>query len=120
MEMEERIKICKICKNKSVSDEKGIVCKLTNEKPTFEDECPDFKLDQAEISHLNQDQIQDDEELNLGLKILSFCIPLAGAIIYFMNNKTHPKKAQQACSMAVWGFVVGIIINVISYIIQQS
>jgi hypothetical protein len=123
MEMEEKIKICKICQNKSYTSEKGIVCGLTNEKPDFEKECPDFKIDQLAISNQlqgqgqGQGQKQSDEELETGFKVLSFCVPIAGLILYFMNKDKFPKKASQACSMAIWGFVVGIVLNIIVYAI---
>ena len=34
----------------------------------------------------NADQPQNQEDLEIGLKVLSFCIPIAGAIIYFVNT----------------------------------
>ncbi len=40
-----------------------------------------------------EEQMNDDE-LHIGLKVLSFCIPLAGAIIYFTTNEKYPNKKQ--------------------------
>lgn len=54
---------------------------------------------------------QDD--LGIGLKIVSFCIPLVGAILYFVKKKEQPVAAKQACTWALVGVAVGIIINVI-------
>ena len=42
------------------------------------------------MSDLNQNpnvnQPQDQEDLEMWMKVLSFCIPIAGAVIYFMNK----------------------------------
>lgn len=63
---------------------------------------------------------QEDDNLSTGLSILSFCIPLAGAIIYFSNKSDKPVKAKKACNLALWGFFIGIVLNIISMIIQNS
>lgn len=67
-----------------------------------------------------QEQIQQqqnpDDKLSTGLAILSFCIPIAGAIIYFSNKDTMPNKAQAACHAALWGFGLGVLINVLGRI----
>jgi hypothetical protein len=117
MEMEEKIKICKICKNKKFTEDKGIVCGLTNEKPAFEDECPDFKIDQVGISNQFSGTVQSDDELETGFKILSFCIPLAGIILYFTHKEKYPRKSSQACSLAWWGIGVSVVINIIYFLI---
>ena len=54
-----------------------------------------------------------EDKLNIGLTILSFCIPLAGAIIYFVKKEKEPKSAKTACIAALIGVGVGIIINII-------
>jgi hypothetical protein len=61
---------------------------------------------------------QENDELSIGLSWLSFCIPLAGAIIYFSNKDNKPEKAKKACHLALWGMLVGFILNLISYAIQ--
>ncbi|KXK56300.1 MAG: hypothetical protein UZ05_CHB002000217 [Chlorobi bacterium OLB5] len=53
------------------------------------------------------------EDLSLILKIVSFCIPLVGAILWFINKDKNPKAAKSACTFALIGVAVGIIINVI-------
>ena len=54
-----------------------------------------------------------EDKLNIGLTILSFCIPLAGAVIYFVKKENEPKSAKTACVAALVGVGVGIIINII-------
>lgn len=55
-----------------------------------------------------------NDELSTGLKILSFCIPLAGGIIYFTNKDAMPNKAKSACHMALWGVGIGIVLNILT------
>lgn len=37
----------------------------------------------------NADQPQNQEDLEIGLKVLSFCIPIAGAIIILLIKIKH-------------------------------
>jgi hypothetical protein len=63
--------------------------------------------------------VKSGEDLNIGLKILSFCIPLAGLILYFVKKDKEPVAAKSACTWAVVGFSLGIIINVIITILNN-
>ena len=65
----------------------------------------------------NADQPQNQDALELGLKVLSFCIPIAGAIIYFVNKDKAPVKAKSACTMALIGFGVGLVAQIIQRIL---
>lgn len=56
---------------------------------------------------------QQTEDLSMILKIVSFCIPLVGAILWFINKDKNPKAAKSACTFALVGVAVGIIINVL-------
>ncbi|MFZ1633767.1 MAG: hypothetical protein WAT43_07815 [Chitinophagales bacterium] len=66
-------------------------------------------LDENQI--LKEDKSQ--EELGMGLQVLSFCIPLAGAIIYVSYMSNSPRKAKSACYAALWGLGIGVIINIL-------
>jgi len=69
---------------------------------------------------LNEPNHNPEDKLETGLKILSFCIPLAGAIIYFTSKEKSPNKAKQACHMALWGIGLALIIQIISVVITGS
>ncbi|AXG69655.1 hypothetical protein KORDIASMS9_01881 [Kordia sp. SMS9] len=43
--MNTKLEFCKTCVNRSFSSANGIVCGLTNEKPNFVLNCPDFEKD---------------------------------------------------------------------------
>lgn len=54
----------------------------------------------------------EKDELGTGWIVLSFCIPLAGAIMYFNHKERSPGKAKSACNAALIGFGIGILIRV--------
>lgn len=64
----------------------------------------------------NYNQPQDKEDLDTILKVVSFCIPLVGAILYFINKDKAPVKAKSACNMALIGFGVGLVLQIIMYV----
>ncbi|MCR9249887.1 MAG: hypothetical protein NXI20_05660 [bacterium] len=48
MNLEDRLKYCKLCDNKSLNLETGLLCKLTNRKPAFDNYCPDYSENKYE------------------------------------------------------------------------
>lgn len=54
----------------------------------------------------------NDDKLSTGLTIASFCFPIVGIFVYFSNKGTNPNKAQSACHAALWGFGIGIVLNI--------
>ena len=75
------------------------------------------------MSDLNQNpnvnQPQDQEDLEMWMKVLSFCIPIAGAVIYFMNKDKAPVKAKSACTMALIGVGVGLVLQIIQRVLMN-
>ncbi|MCB0536083.1 hypothetical protein [Flavobacterium filum] len=65
-------------------------------------------------------QENPDDKLSTGLAILSFCIPIAGAIIYFSNKDSMPNKAKSACHAALWGVGIGIVLNILGRLAGAS
>lgn len=57
---------------------------------------------------------KNDDELAIGWKILSFCVPIAGAIIYFNVGSKYPNKQKQACTMALIGVGVNLVIRILT------
>jgi len=56
-----------------------------------------------------------NEEQGVGmLGVVLFCIPLVGAIMYFVWKDDKPKKAKTACYLALGGIALGIVIRVIT------
>ena len=48
---------------------------------------------------------------SVGLNILSFFIPLIGLIVYLSMKGSKPIRAGAAGKAALWGFILGIVIN---------
>ena len=58
----------------------------------------------------------NEDKLSIGLKILSFFVPLAGAIIYFSYRDKYPKKADTACYATLLGLVILLVLKVLQSI----
>lgn len=50
--MNNTMEFCKICQNRKVDFHVGMLCKLTDKKPTFEDSCPEFLKDEKEAERI--------------------------------------------------------------------
>ena len=48
MDRKHQLSFCRICTKRSFTPKEGIICSLTNAKADFENECPNFDVDQAE------------------------------------------------------------------------
>lgn len=66
-----------------------------------------------EFHNENLPQGQSGEDLHIGLKILIVLIPIVGAVLYFTNRNTYPQKSKSACTFALIGMGVGILLNII-------
>ena len=66
---------------------------------------------------LNTPNQNPNDQLDTGMKVLSFCIPLAGAIIYFTSKEKTPNKAKQACHFALYGIGFGIVLQIIMTVV---
>lgn len=60
--MSYQLDFCKKCVNKSFSSSEGIVCGLTDKKPTFSTTCPDFEKDVKEERKIAQRKAIQDAE----------------------------------------------------------
>ena len=58
-------------------------------------------------------ELGKEDKLSTPLKVVSFCIPIAGAIIYFTSKDKMPLKAKSACHSALWGLGIGILLNIL-------
>ena len=58
----------------------------------------------------------NNEPLSGGVQVLSFCFPFIGGILYFVHQNSAPQKSKDACSAALWGIGVGIVLNILAAI----
>jgi hypothetical protein len=47
------------------------------------------------------------------LGVVYFCLPIVGAIMYFVWRDDQPAKAKRACTLALWGMAVGIGLRIL-------
>ena len=53
-----------------------------------------------------------DQGADTILKIVAFCFPIVGVILYFVWKQEKPKSANDVCKFAAIGFGVGIVLYV--------
>jgi len=68
-------------------------------------------------SQTKNQPLVNNEPLDGGVKVISFCFPIVGGILYFVHQKSAPQKSKDACHMALWGFGVGVVLNILSAIL---
>ena len=64
--------------------------------------------DNTESSNVN------NEPLDGVVKVVSFCFPIVGGVLYFVHQNKAPQKSKDACHMALWGIGVSILLNIIA------
>ena len=62
----EMVKVCRTCKKRTFNPEQGIVCSLTNAKPTFGDECPELELDEEQLKREEMAAKANEETISDG------------------------------------------------------
>lgn len=91
MELSDKIKYCSICRNSKRDMERGIVCGLTNEKPTFEKHCADLQASANDIAELEEAMIGGSQKS--ATKILTAIIivvfAVAMGIMWFIHNNVN-------------------------------
>lgn len=92
MELSDKIKFCAICKNSKRDMQRGIVCGLTNEKPTFDEHCDNLQASPEDLSALEGKNQVSQKKNNLKLFIALFLILFVG--IAFIFNKKQTSQTQ--------------------------
>ncbi len=55
-----------------------------------------------------------NQDLSTILKVVSFCIPLVGGILWLIKRNDEPVAAASAGKLALIGLVVGVVLNVVA------
>ena len=101
MELSDKIKYCTICRNSKRDIERGIVCGLTNEKPTFNKHCADLQASAHDIAELEESMIGGSQKS--AIKIITAVIIVAFGIamgIMWLIHDYENSKAEQAAQAA--------------------
>jgi hypothetical protein len=93
MNLKERLEFCTICENRKVNFKTGLVCNLTNEKPSFENNCEFFKKDEKEAgrklkmkldaagnSRSQNGSLNPQKNINYGIFLI-----VAGVLIFLIS-----------------------------------
>lgn len=82
MTSQEKLSVCKQCLNRKFDSKQGIVCSLTDAKPTFEEQCEEFDHDASVKSIYISEEIasQDDDEISTG-KAINYIIIGLGLVL---------------------------------------
>ena len=59
---------------------------------------------------------QSNEDLSTILKVVSFCIPLVGGILWLVKKDNEPVAAKSAGKFALYGLALAVVLNVISVV----
>lgn len=65
------------------------------------------------MSDINTPQ-GSNQDLSTILKVVSFCIPLVGGILWLVKKDNEPVAAKSAGKMALIGLAIGVVINIVS------
>lgn len=65
MELADKIKVCSTCKNREFNPECGTICSFTKGKPSFEDKCEQYVVDEVQLSKESSKAEALEEEKNI-------------------------------------------------------
>ncbi|MDT7832334.1 hypothetical protein RQM59_08080 [Flavobacteriaceae bacterium S356] len=95
MTLDQQLAFCKKCTNRKMDFQQGILCNLTDRKPDFTDECPNFNLDEHVKEVVSEEAIAEENH----------------KIIANISDKHLDKfRGEQNFQMALFsGILVGLI-----------
>ena len=62
MTLDQQLAFCKKCTNRKMDFQQGILCNLTDRKPDFADECPNFNLDKHVKEMVSEEAIAEENQ----------------------------------------------------------
>jgi hypothetical protein len=96
MTLDDQLKFCRVCNNRKFNPELGVVCSLTQAKPSFEGNCATFSLDKPEAERLlkleqeakAEDITQGSSPEAAGIRkgVLGGVIMLVVAVVWFFGG----------------------------------
>ena len=110
MTLEDKIKVCKICRNSTIHFKDGIICDLTKEKPTFEKTCPNFI----------KDEVMANSVKTSSNKVKTVHKPKFNREIRHVNGNLIAKGSIRFIHLLVDGMVISLIQGLLSSLLTFS
>lgn len=117
---EHQLTFCEICRNKTFSSKKGIICQLTNEVAAFDHTCPEFDEDptmkrKSELSN-EAKRIEEIRESTFGLSSFGIKNGTIAGVVYIILGVTSIVLTMVLLEViTLWSFVlvtIGIVLIV--------
>ena len=103
MELSDKIKYCAICKKSKRDMERGIVCGLTDNKPTFDKHCADLQASAHEIADLEESMIGGSQKSATKILTATLIVAfgIAMGIMWLIQNQKdkHELQAREAAGL---------------------
>ena len=98
MELSDKIKYCAICRNSKRDMERGIVCGLTNDKPTFDKHCADLQASARDIAELEESMIGGSQKsaVKILTAVLIVGFGIAMGVMWLIHDYENEKIEQAA------------------------
>ena len=131
MEHSARLQFCKVCKQKKFDLNRGIICSLTDNPPTFENTCPDFTPDEKliEKAKIEYDRKANDKRIggifdkeNTYMKHVRPTLAIIAILALGIIMILHPDAIENAADSGrkpltrailkyIWGIPAGIVLT---------
>lgn len=109
MELSEKIKYCSICKNSKRDMKRGIVCGLTDEKPTFDEQCDNLQASPEDLLTLKKEEPASQKKTNMKLFIALFLISFVGITFIFSKKQATQTQGRQVKNLDAISAIVDSI-----------
>ncbi len=115
MTLEDRLKYCKVCKNRSFDIKSGILCNLTQKKPQFEETCDTY--DENEYERRGQNEYLLNERLSSRANrysTFSMLVSLVGSFLpieFKIKNRNISLQFIPIFTLALFSFVMFVNLN---------
>lgn len=82
LSIEEKLEFCSNCKNRSFSQKDGVICGLTQEKPSFEYVCSSYNMDETALNRNNLIEDKKTHHEKVVRPNLLWMAIISGVLIY--------------------------------------
>lgn len=117
-----RYKHCNLCKHVERKISSGIFCRITGERPNFDDTCPSFKLDYDNLQEINQlkSELEKVELKTKKFRSKFYFLLMAGVITTVIGYYFFEKNTKSIVSIKFALFICSFGIIFISVALERK